>query len=278
VIASEPREGIFGFTAALIDGNVPYWRWVHVGSSLLTTAAIAMGLALFRQMSPRDRLLSAAGLALLVVGSGFGVPYTRDRVGMMAGVGYGLLLYAALSALLARMPDAGWRRWATLGCVAVIGTAWVVRSTEAIFQLRDTGWDFRQEWVQRAAEADASIPADQIFTTLQSSALSSSPADPHGDPLWSFVLFERRFPIAASKPLSAPFDVRWKPDVTDDARQRLETQLGLTDAQRVARDPRQRTWEYRLRRPTQDRVRAVLQNASVEDTARIDPERLEIVE
>ena len=278
VIASEPREGIFGFTASLVQGNVPYWRWVHVGSSLLTTAAIATGLAFFRQMSPRDRLLCAAGLALLVLGSGFGVPYTRDRVGMMAGVGYGLLLYVALVALLARMPDAAWRRWATLGCVAVIGAAWIVRSTEAYFQLRDTAWDYRQEWVQRAAEADTTVPADQILTTLQSTALGTNPPDPHRDPVWSFVLFERRFPIAASKPLSAPFDVRWKPDVTDGVRQQLETQLGLTDAQRVARDPRQRTWEYRLRRPTQTRVRAVLQNAAVEDTARIDPESLEVVE
>src|SRR5262245_56804192 len=55
VAASEPRDGIFGFTAALLDGNVPYWRWVHVASSLLTTAAIATGLVFFRQMSPRDR-------------------------------------------------------------------------------------------------------------------------------------------------------------------------------------------------------------------------------
>jgi hypothetical protein len=278
VIASEPREGIFGFIASLAASNVPYWRWVHVGSSLLTTTAIAIGLAVFGPSSPRDHLLCGVGLALLVFGSAFGVPYTRDRVGLMAGVGYGLLVYVALAALLARMPAAGWRRRVVISCVAVIGAAWVVRNAEAYFQLRDTAWDFRQEWVQRAAESDTTILPDQILTALQSTALSSTPADPRLDPVWTFVLFERRFPIAASKPLSAPFDVRWKPEITDGDRQQLETQLGLTDAQRVARDPRQRTWEYRLRRPTQNRVRAVLQNAAVEDTARIDPERFEIVD
>ncbi|HZM94629.1 MAG TPA: hypothetical protein VFB92_14460 [Vicinamibacterales bacterium] len=278
VVASEPRDGIFGFTAALLDGNVPYWRWVHVASSLLTTVAIATGLVFFRHMSPRDRLLCGAGLALLVFGSAFGVPYTRDRVGMMAGVGYGLLLYVGLVALLARMPDAGWRRKLMIGCVTLIGVAWVVRNAEAYFQLRDTAWDYRQEWVERAAEPDAARPHDAIWTTLRTDALNSAPDDPRRDPVWTFVLFERRFPIAAAKPLSAPFDVRWKPDVTDGVRQQLETQLGLTDAQRVARDPRQRTWEYRLRRPTHNRVRAVLQNAAVEDTARIDPERFEIVD
>jgi hypothetical protein len=278
VIASEPREGIFGFIASLVASNVPYWRWVHVGSSLLTTTAIAIGLAVFGPSSPRDRLLCGVGLALLVFGSAFGVPYTRDRVGLMAGVGYGLLVYVALAALLVRMPPAGWRRWVVISCVAVIGAAWLVRNAEAYFQLRDTAWDFRQEWVQHAAASDTTAPPDQILTTLQSTALSSTPADPRLDPVWTFVLFERRFPIGASKPLSAPFDVRWKPEITDGDRQQLETQLGLTDAQRVARDPRQRTWEYRLRRPTQNRVRAVLQNAAVEDTARIDPERFEIVD
>jgi hypothetical protein len=278
VVASEPRDGIFGFTAALLDGNVPYWRWVHVASSLLTTAVVATGLVFFRHMSPRDRLLCAAGLALLVFGSAFGVPYTRDRVGMMAGVGYGLLVYVALVALLARLPQRGWRRWATVSCVAVIGIAWTVRNAEAYLQLRDTAWDFRQEWVQRAAESDAETPHDAIWTGLQTAALNSAPGDPHQDPLWTFVLFERRFPIAAAKPLSARFDVRWKPEVTDGIRQELENELGLTNAQRVQRDPRQRTWEYRLRRPTHNRVRAVLQNAAVEDTARIDPERLEIVD
>jgi hypothetical protein len=278
VVASEPRDGIFGFTAALLDGNVPYWRWVHVASSLLTTAAIATGLLFFRRMSPRDRLLCAAGLTLLIFGSAFGVPYTRDRVGMMAGVGYGLLLYVALVALLARLPQSAWQRWATVSLVTVIGIAWTVRTAEAYLQLRDTAWDFRQQWVQRAAESDTETPQDAIWTGLQSAALSSEPDDPHRDPLWTFVLFERRFPIAAAKPLSARFDVRWKPEVTEGIRQDLEHELGLTDAQRVERDPRQRTWEYRLRRPTHNRVRAVLQNAAVEDTARIDPERFEIVE
>jgi hypothetical protein len=278
VVASEPRDGIFAFTASLIDGNVPYWRWIHVVSSLLTTVVIVTGLAVFGPSSPRDRLLCAAGLALLVFGSAFGVPYTRDRVGMMAGVGYGLLLYVGLVALVARMPGAGWRRRLMISCVVLIGASWIVRNTEAYFQLRDTAWDYRQEWVERAAEPDEVRPHDAIWTTLQTEALNSAPDDPRRDPVWTYVLFERRFPIAAAKPFSAPFDVRWKPDVTDGVRQQLETQLGLTDAQRVTRDPRQRTWEYRLRRPTPNRVRAVLQNASVEDTARIDPERFEIVE
>jgi hypothetical protein len=118
------------------------------------------------------------------------------------------------------------------------------------------------------------------------------PGDPRRDPAWTFVLFERRFSRengAARAPadaaadsavatVSTPFDIRWREDVDDSARRQLETELGLTDAQRVERDPRGRTWEYRLRMPTRDRVRAIVLHPSVEDTARIDAERFEIVQ
>ena len=64
----------------------------------------------------------------------------------------------------------------------------------------------------------------------------------------------------------------------DTTKRQLEAELGLTEAQRVERDPRGRTWEYRLRMPTRDRVRAIVLHPSVEDTARIDAERFEIVQ
>jgi hypothetical protein len=78
--------------------------------------------------------------------------------------------------------------------------------------------------------------------------------------------------------VSLPFDIRWKPDIDEAMRKGAEAELGLTDAQQVARDPRGRTWEYRLRRPTRERVRLVLLHSAVEDTARIDAQRFEIVQ
>jgi hypothetical protein len=77
---------------------------------------------------------------------------------------------------------------------------------------------------------------------------------------------------------SPRFNLRWKPDVADVDRARIESELGLVDAEPVARDVRGRTWSYRLQFPVQDRVRAVLQHPAVEDTAGIDARRLEIVE
>jgi hypothetical protein len=78
--------------------------------------------------------------------------------------------------------------------------------------------------------------------------------------------------------VSSPFDIRWNETVDDTTRLQFEAELGLTDAQRVARDPRGRTWEYRLRTPTRERVRAIVLHPSVEDTARIDAQRFEIVQ
>jgi peptidoglycan/LPS O-acetylase OafA/YrhL len=83
---------------------------------------------------------------------------------------------------------------------------------------------------------------------------------------------------AATLPLSGPFHIRWKPGVSDSSRHVLEAQLGLVNGGPVMRDPRRRTYEYRLRQPTRARVRALLAEPAVEDTARVDIERYEIAQ
>ena len=47
---------------------------------------------------------------------------------------------------------------------------------------------------------------------------------------------------------------------TSAARVRIEAELGLSEATRVERDPSGRTWTYRLRQPSRDRVRAIVMN------------------
>jgi hypothetical protein len=98
--------------------------------------------------------------------------------------------------------------------------------------------------------------------------------------LWVFLI---TFPImvqadTAVPALSLPFDIRWAREVDDASRARLEADLGLMEGQPVTRDERGRTWTYRMRYPTQDRIRTVLRHPLVEDTARIDAARLEIVD
>ena len=293
VLASEPRAGVYEFLASLLRGETPFWQWLHVGSSLLTTVLIAVALYLYRPLSDRDRLLRLAGFVLLVFGSGLGFLYTRDRIGLSAGVGYALLLYVALTVAFDRLQETGgWRRASVVGLVCALALAWNLRVVEAYAQLRDTAWDYHSEWTERYADLGGSQPQTVLLQALRADALRSMPADPRRDPAWTFALFERRFSRedgvtrapadaaadSAVATVSTPFDIRWKEDVDDTTRRQLEAELGLIDAQRVERDPRGRTWEYRLRMPTRDRVRAIVLHTSVEDSARIDAERFEIVQ
>jgi hypothetical protein len=292
VLVSEPRAGVYRFVASLLRGETPLWQWIQVGSSVLTTGVIAVALVVSRPTSTRDRLLLVAGVTLIVFGSALGFLYTRDRIALTAGVGYALLVYVTVARLLDDgLPHPEWRRRFVYCAVAAIAVAWIVRSAETYFQLRDSAWDLHLEWTDRYAELGGTTqPQTELLRTLRTAALSSTPDDPRRDPAWTYALFERRFrpgtgvsrrtPDAAAdnvtRPPSSPFDIRWKPEVDNAARVRIEAELGLSEATRVDRDPSGRTWTYRLRQPSRDRVRAIVINPLVEDTARIDTVRFEI--
>lgn len=293
VAASEPRAGVYEFVKSLLGGETPLWRWWHVGSSVLTTVVMAAALRSYRPASSRDRLLLGSGLVLVVFGSALGFLYTRDRIAISAGVGYAIVLYVAIAALLDRLPASGWRRPVLAAVTGVIACAWVVRSAEAYVQLRDLAWDYHLEWTTRYEDLGGPAqPQIEILTSMRSAALRDTPDNPRLDPAWTFMLFERRYSPQGEEPagnadaaadnavptLSPPFNVRWKLEADDASRVRLEAVIGLVDGRPVTSDPRGRTWSYRLRRPTPDRVRTLLRHPLVEDTARIDAARLEIVE
>lgn len=292
VLASEPRAGTYRFVASLLAGSTPFWNWLHVISSLATTIVVALALMVYRPLSPRDRWLAVGGLVLVVTGSGLGFLYTRDRIALSAGVGYAMVVYVGISLWLERVPATPWKRWPIVGAICLLALAWCVRGGETFAQLRDTAWDFHQEWTDRYPELGGALPQTPLLTSLRAAALSKDPVDPRRDPGWTYVLFERRFSPegtasggsvdaaadAAVLPQSAAFDVRWRPDVDDAGRLQLEAELGLTAGMPVDRDPSGRTWEYRLRMPTRERVRAIVLSPAVEDTARIDPRRFEILQ
>jgi hypothetical protein len=283
---------VYAFVANVLHTATLWWQWWHVGSSVLTTIVIVTMLR-HRVAPSRDRLLLACGLVLVVCGSALGFLYTRDRIALSAGVGYCLLLYVALVAMLEHVPVSAWRRTLAYGIVGVLAAGWIVRSAEAYFLLRDVAWDFHLEWTTRYADLGGPAqPQEGVITKMRSIALDHTPSDPGFDPAWTYTLFERKYAPHGSAPptpaevqadnavppLSLPFDIRWAGEVDDASRMKLEADLGLLEGQPVARDERGRTWTYRLRQPTQDRIRTVLRHPLVEDTARIDAARLEIVD
>jgi hypothetical protein len=87
---------------SLLHGNTPFWLWWHLISSTITTVAIGSLFFLCKQFATRDVQLVALGLALMTGGSALGFLYTRDRISVLVGIGYAVLLYVALAALWKR--------------------------------------------------------------------------------------------------------------------------------------------------------------------------------
>ena len=57
--------------------------------------------------------------------------------------------------------------------------------------LRETAWDFHQEWDR--PEALAAAEQNPQVAQMRLTVLKYRPANPHRDPLWTYHLFERRF-------------------------------------------------------------------------------------
>jgi hypothetical protein len=210
IAASEPRAGRFLFVESILHGHVPLWMYVHIVSSVLTTGVIAYAFKTSRIPLDRDRYIAAAGVTLVVIGSALGFLYTRDRIGLSAGVGYAMLVYVAVAAVLEGRPAAFARATAAkdgrplpvraLGlrlaqaCVAVIAAGWLIRTGELYFQLRDAGWENYQEWTTRYEElGGTSRPQTDLLLLLREEALARVPDDPRNDPAWTYMLFEREF-------------------------------------------------------------------------------------
>lgn len=190
VILSEPRGGKFKFVSALLRGQAAEWQWLHVISSLVTSAVIVVALAMYQGLSPRDRLLTILGLVLLLGGSALGFLYTRDRIALPAGFGYAILVYVALSLLLERTAASALRRGLAVALVTMLGACWVWRCGEAGFQLRDTAWSYYLEWTVRYQVDENETP---LRRDLRLRVLGHRPPDPRRDPAWTYRWFEREF-------------------------------------------------------------------------------------
>ena len=190
VLASEPRAGRFQFIELVLGvATVPVWMHLHVLSSVATTAVVCWMVSRIRERPHRDRVIAALGGVLLIGGSALGFLYTRDRIGLAAGIGYAMLVYVALSALLERRAARWQSAAATL--VAILAICWSIRTAETFVALRETAWDYYLEWDREQARAAAT--QNPTMAQLRASAQKHRPADATRDPIWTYHLFQRRF-------------------------------------------------------------------------------------
>jgi hypothetical protein len=211
IAASEPRAGKYLFIESMLHGHVPLWMYVHVISSIATTGVIVSALATSRISAARDRYIAAAGLTVVLAGSALGFLYTRDRIALSAGVGYAMLVYVAIAAVLEGrpLPDHPLKgrpngrplpnhgvvlRLAAPLCVSLIGIGWLLRTGETYLQLRDANWENYQEWTTRYEELGGTTrPQTDVLMMLRQAALERMPDDPRNDPAWTYGVFEREF-------------------------------------------------------------------------------------
>lgn len=192
VAFSEPREGTYAFIASLMQGGAPTWKWLHVVSSVTTSALILVAFPRVG-LSPRDRAVAAVGVALIIGGSALGFLYTRDRIALPVGVGYAMLLYVALSRLLAAASATAARRTAVTAAVSLLTVMWLVRDAELYWFLRDLAWEHHREWSVRFESIRDNQPVTDLMLVLQALALERKPPDPAASPGWSHRLVERKF-------------------------------------------------------------------------------------
>jgi hypothetical protein len=197
VLVSEPRAGRFQFIEAVLRGQVPPWMWLHVLSSIATTAVVAVVLLGIRARPHRDRLIAAFGGVLVVGGSLLGYLYTRDRIGLPVGLGYAMMAYVAVSAILERSAP----KWQALSgrlLVIVLGLCWLLRSGDLYVALRDTAWEYHLQWTRE--DVIAAAERNPLLGNLRASALKRSPPDVRRDPAWTYKLFERQYAPLVAEP------------------------------------------------------------------------------
>ena len=189
VLFSEPRAGKFKFVESLLLGNTPTWLWFHVLSSAFTTAVIATIVATRRRWSSRDGQLLALAVALIAGSSALAFLYTRDRIAVLAGIGYALLLAVAITHLWEALADRRWGRYLAGAAIIILASIWTIRDAEAWLRVRDTSWETYLEWTD--GRLDDGRTGDELLDRLRASVTTRVPDDPREAPSWTYVLFER---------------------------------------------------------------------------------------
>jgi hypothetical protein len=188
VALSEPRAGKFKFVSALLAGRAGHWQWLQVMSSLATSLVVVAVLIARTGLPSRDRVLAAFGLVLIIGGSALGFLYTRDRISFPVGIGYALLVYVAVAALLERSSGSLVRGVGSAAVVGVLGACWLWRTGETGVWLRDRAWENYLEWTVRYHRDE---PESPLLQDLHRRAIARRPPDPRRDPVWTYEWFER---------------------------------------------------------------------------------------
>ncbi len=189
VLFSEPRRGVWYFTAGVVKGELTPWMWVSVVSSLATTGCIVWYAGgrwpqWRRRLFTREDRVVVVALAVLVANAAISHRYARDVIMVPAGMLYALAAFPALDAALRRLPALPRiRRVAAVAVLLTVSVTWTLRTAGALYVLRTTAYDKRNDWADAVAvlEERRAMPDDDrraIVFELRREGLSMSTPHP----------------------------------------------------------------------------------------------------
>ena len=263
VLFSEPREGTFEFIHSLIEGNTPPWRWIHLATSLVTTST-GIVVLMRQRLEGHHRQLLVLGCILILSSSLLGFLYARDRVVVVAGAGYALLVFL-MASLLVESGKHG--RAGSVVLVVVLLAGWTWRSAESMFVVRDRAFDKYSDWVLRTDDARRrSVPDPALLATLRATATASPPPDPRCAPEWTRRYFQRVRGNVITDCGNPVIHVRWIEPLGDTQRATLVRALGLYRAEHHAGS----TWRYQMPDASWDRFATIIAHDMVADAYGFD--------
>ena len=263
VLFSEPRGGTFEFIHSLIEGNTPPWRWIHLATSLVTTS-VGIVVLTRRRLEGHHRYLLVLGSILILSSSLLGFLYARDRVVLVAGAGYSVLVFLMASLLV----ESGKRQRAgSVALVVVLLAGWTWRSAESMLVVRDRAFGAYSDWMLRHDdERRSSVPDPSLLATLRAAATASPPPDPRCAPEWTRRYFERVHGNVITDCGNPVIHIRWVETLGDAQRTTLERSLGLDGGKHRAGS----TWSYRVPDVSPDRFDTIIAHEMVDDTYGFD--------
>jgi hypothetical protein len=190
VLFTEPRAGVFRYTAALFDGrlNLPIVSNVMssaLGTGLILTYAWRRRAEWRARRFNRDDQMIVIFSAVLVGNAAISYAYTKDVIVAPAGVFYACALFVAVRHFaVSAMSWQGPRRWASVVVLAVLALTWAHRAAGSYAGLRAMAFQDRSEWVaaeEWVAREDIDVSSDRdraLMLHVQGDALYRHPAPP----------------------------------------------------------------------------------------------------
>ena len=258
VLFSEPRGGTFGFIQSLIEGNTPPWRWIHLTTSLVTTSVGTVVLTR-RRLEGHHRHLLVLGCVLLLSSSLLGFLYARDRVGLVAGAGYAVLVFLMAISLL---ESGRFTRAGSVVLVVALLAGWTWRSAESMLIVRDRAFESYADWVLRDDDdRRRSVPDPVLLATLHAASIASPPPDPRCTPEWTKRYFQRRLSNLTTDCGNPVIHVRWVDTLGEVERTTLERSLNLYRGERTEGT----RWRYQVPDVSPDRLGTIVTHEMVDD-------------